>query len=354
MFFIKKVILQNYRCFKKKGIDFSNKINIIVGPNAVGKTSVVEAINLLSCCKSHKTNNDKELIKKNEDFYSVKAEVNGENADDIQMIYSSKGKKVLKNEKQFKNLSEYIGYFNCIMFCPEDLKIVKGDPEEKRRFLDLFISQIDKEYLISLMKYKKILKTRNLYLKENDSYDDIYLKILDESLINEAKVIIKKRRNIIEELNDKFNEKVMMISDSKECGKLVYKPNVDVEKIDETFFVKRTVDCVLKTTSCGPHRDDMKIFINDDDGSVYASQGQQRTLALALKLAQADVIKEKRSKIVVVLDDVFGELDLKRQNQLMKLINYDNQIFITTTTIENLSDEIIKVSNIIKIDKDGE
>lgn len=355
MFFVSKLKLINFRCFSKVEISFSKKINILLGVNAVGKTTIAEGVYMLGCCKSHRTNNDFEIVRKGEEFYSIISNVVLDDVEEeIKVLCTNKGKKILKNDKVYRNLSDYVGYFNVVLFCPEDLRMIKGDPSSRRRFLDLFISQVDREYLIALMKYKKILKQRNEYLKsDEDKMDYILLETLTNGLINEAKTIISKRKEYVEKLNQYFNSEIDVISGNQECGKLVYKMNVDVDKIDEEFEKKRKAELLLQTTMVGPHKDDLEILINGEKSSAFASQGQQRTLALALKLSQARVIKEKSNNVIIILDDVFGELDKERQNNLIKLLTFDSQIIITTTTIENLSEEVLKKSKIIDINKDG-
>jgi len=358
MFWIKNIVLNNFRCYKLFSTSFSEKINIIIGKNAVGKTSLVEGINVLGCCKSHKTNSDSILIKKGEEFYRLECTINEfDNTDnELKVISTKSGKKVSINNKQYKNLSDYIGYFKVVMFCPEDLSLVKGDPADKRKFLDLNIGQMDKEYLRSLIRYKTILKERNEFLKQienNNNYDKVLLNTYTEALIREAKVIINKRKEFVSYINTYFNTNVNAISCGKEIAEIVYKPNVNVDNLLITFEKKVNLDVISQTTNTGPHRDSFEIYIDGENSADVASQGQQRTLALSLKLALAEMIKEKTDRIVIILDDVFGELDIDRQNQILELINYDCQIFITTTSVDNLTKEIINSSKIIEIEKDG-
>ncbi len=360
MFWIKNLKVVNFRCFDSYNVSFDNNINILVGKNAVGKTSLVESIYLMGCCKSHRANNDSLLIKKNQKFYSVECTISeDEQIDNLLRLYSDKkGKKISLNKKQYRNLSDYIGYFKVVMFCPEDLNLVNGDPSDKRKFMDLNLGQIDKKYLQSLIKYKNILKTRNEYLKqiEEDKYDKVLLETYTNALIHEAKIIIDKRKWFIEQINKYFSTKVETISCGKEVSKIVYNCNVDVDNLLITFEKKLKFDLFSKTTTSGPHRDSFEVYINDEDASEVASQGQQRTLALSLKLALAEMMKMLTNRVVIILDDVFGELDIDRQNQLLKLINFNSQIFITTTSINNLTTEVINNSKVIniEIEKDGD
>lgn len=356
MFYLKELSLNNFRCYKHKKITFKNKINILVGKNATGKTSLVEAIYVLIGCKSHRAKSDSEIIMKNTDYYLVK----GEFCDDVDtniMVSSSKeGKKVIKDNKGFSSLSDYIGLYGAVMFCPEDLMLITKDPATRRRFLDQSISQFNKTYLESLIKYKKLLKQRNELLKNYDSsvQKAAMLNVYTQALINEATIIINERQKFIENLNPFFDKAVKVISSGEESAKIIYSPNCTIEKLASSFADRQNYDIITKTTSTGPHRDDFNVYLNDMDGGIYCSQGQQKTLALAIKLGLAEMLRRINPKMIIILDDVFGELDENRQNELLKLFDLDNQIFITTTSIDNLDNRIISESNVVEINKDGE
>ena len=356
MFYLKEIKLNNFRCYKTHTQEFSPQINIIIGENAVGKTSLIESVYVLGVTKSHKSTSDSELIRHNTDFCFVKGTFFDEKKNEVVFSLSEQGKQIVKNEKKVKHLSEYIGFFYTVMFCPEDLELIKGAPASRRRFLDVNIGQINQDYLKSLIKYKKILKQRNQLLKDlvdNQKYNHEMLKILTGQLIDEAEKIIKARKSFVEKINVYFKGRAKSISSNKEIVEIVYNPSVDVENLWKTFEDKEKLDLITKTTNCGPHRDDFGIYFNEKE-SIYASQGQQKTFVLALKLALIDIIKEKSERIIVILDDVFGELDIQRQKELIKLLEMDYQIFITTTSIDHLDDEILKNSKIIRIYKDGE
>ncbi len=356
MFYLKDVKLSNFRCYESYYQEFSPNINIIIGDNAVGKTSLIESVYVLAVTKSHKSTSDMELIKYNADFCFVKGTFIDDKKTEVVFSLSSKGKQIVKNAKKVKHLSEYVGFFYVVMFCPEDLELIKGAPSSRRKFLDINISQLNNNYLESLIKYKKILKDRNLLLKdlaENKRFDSELLPILTEQLVNEGKKIVSFRKEFIARINKFFMERVKSISNNKEIVRIEYCPSCDEENMSKAFKEKEKLDLLTKTTNCGPHRDDFVIYFNDKE-TCYASQGQQRTFALALELALIDLIKEKSDKIIVVLDDVFGELDIQRQKELIKLLEIEYQIFITTTSIDHLDDEILKNSKVIKINKDGE
>ncbi|HKM30346.1 MAG TPA: DNA replication/repair protein RecF [Bacilli bacterium] len=358
MFYLKEIKLTNFRCYESYSAQFVPHINIIVGNNAVGKTSLVEAIYCLGLTKSHKAANDNEMIKSSEEYAVIKGTFNNNNEnDEVILSLTDKGKRITKNNKIEPTLSKYLGYFSIVMFCPEDLGIVNGAPMLRRRFLDVNIGQISKKYLKSLINYRKLLKQRNEVLKlfgEKQGYDDHLLAIITNAMIGEAKVIIESRKEFVESLNKHLFGKCDYISGEKEAAKIVYNPSSNVENLLRDCESKKKIDKMTKTTNWGPHRDDFTIMINDNDASKYASQGQQKTVALSIKLGLADLIKAQKQQIIVILDDVFGELDIDRQNRVLELLNFEDQIFITTTTIDNLSKKILNDSKIIRIEVSGE
>ncbi len=358
MFYLNEIKLTNFRCYHSFSAKFISHINIIVGNNAVGKTSLVEAVYCLGLTKSHKASNDIEMIKSNDEVAVIKGFFqNDKEKDEIVLSISEKGKKINKNNKTEQTLSKYLGYFSIVMFCPEDLGLVKGSPIERRKFLDVNIGQTNKKYLKSLISYRRLLKQRNEVLKlfnEKEGYDDCLLSILTKTMIDEAKTIINERNKFIALLNNYLFGKCDYISGEKEEAKLVYNPNCNVENLLKESELKKSLDKITKTTNWGPHRDDFSILINGKEASKYASQGQQKTVVLSMKLGLADLIKTQTKNIIVILDDVFGELDIERQNRVLKLLTFDDQIFITTTTTDNLSEKVLKDSQILCIENGGE
>ena len=356
MFHLKEIKLNNFRCFKKEEFSFGGEINVIYGKNAVGKTSLVEAIHILGTCKSHRTNDDANLIRSNQEFYKIDGFINDENEkiNEISVVYTKKGKRTSRNNYIFNKMSDFIGYFKVVMFCPEDIVIVKGAPSEKRSFLDLSICLYDKEYMDTCIKYRKILKQKSEYLKkcsELNELDTVLLEVYNQKLAELAKVIMVKRRKFISDLNDVIDKKVAVISGGVENAFIEYVPNCREEdialKLKENFYF----DIHNKNTSVGPHKDTFIVKINDRDASVYASQGQQKTLTLAIKLSLADVIKKYSNNVIIILDDVFGELDDDRQKKLFGLLDKNNQIFITTTNIDCLTADVLSRSKIIDIEE---
>lgn len=360
MFSLKKIKLTNFRCYSNYEQEFSPKINIIIGNNATGKTSLVEAIYALGITKSPKATNDSEMINHEEEFCTIKGWFLDEKEHEVVYSVANKrkqlAKQIVKDNKKVNHMSEYLGFYYVVMFSPEDIELINGAPLVKRRFLDTNIGQIDPVYLNSLTKYKKILKERNQLLKDialNGSLNQDLLDVYSNELVKEAKIIIKKRKEFVQKINVFFKEQVKAISYGKETAELEYLPLCSEEEIEVSFKESRKLDMITKTTNVGPHRDDLGVIFNGYE-AVYASQGQQKTFALALKLALIDILRQESERIIVILDDVFGELDINRQKEIIKLLEMDYQIFITTTSIEHLDSSVLKGSNIIKIMEKGE
>lgn len=357
MNYLKELKLTNFRCFNSLHLNFNPKVNILVGNNAVGKTTIVESVHCLGLLKSHRTSLDQQLIQEGCDYAIALGKFShDEKTNEVVFSISPKGKKIVFNNKPYPNLSDYIGYLSVVMFCPEDLDLVKGSPSSRRKFLDANISQINNTYLHSSIKYKKLLKERNEVLTqitEKKHQDYNLLNIYTNALINEAKIITNLRRDFINKINPYVLKFSKAISNDLENVKIEYKPSIN-GNIEEIFKNNLNTDLSSMQTTKGPHRDDFLIELNGKDICIYGSQGQQRTAVLAIKLALAEVLKQKNENLVVILDDVFSELDLDRQNQIINLLSDTNQIFITTTSISNLSTKIIEKSLVIQISKESE
>ena len=353
MFYIKSIKLNNFRCYDTKSIDFSPNINIIYGQNAVGKTSILESIAYLGLLKSFRDAKDGDLIKNDESYFFINGkfvEDEDNNVVDITASYNDKGKHIKKNSYIYQKNSDYIGYFNVVSFDPSDLELVKGAKALRRRFLNINISQIDKEYMLSIIRYNKILKKRNDYLKNEDKKDIdlVYLDTLTTMLAKEAKYIIRKRSEFLNELNPYIKECSLKMTGSKEEVELIFSPNSTAENVEKEYRLKEKYDIAAKKTTIGPHRDDILVLINKKDASIYASQGQIRTAVISIKLALSEYMKKMNNKQIILLDDVFSELDMQRQEDLLNILSEKNQIFITSTGIEHINQAILSKSNLIE------
>ena len=357
MFYLKSINLNNFRCFESKKIEFSPNINILYGQNAVGKTSVLEGIAYLGILKSFRDGKDDEIIRNGENYFFVSGDFNDDEDKkslNIVVSYNELGKKVKKNSYIYQKMSDYIGFFNVISFDPGDLDLIKGAPIERRKFLNVNISQIDKNYMLSLMKYNKILKKRNEYLKltENNKIDYDYLETLSALLEDEAINIIRKREEFIRNINDYVNEAALKITKGKERVKITYSPNISIDYLKKDNKNRIKNDVLLKKTNFGPHKDDVIIQINGKDADSFASQGQIRTAVISIKIGLSDYMKNINNKQIILLDDVFSELDMNRQSELLEVLSKGCQIFITSTDISNINQAILDKSNLIEFRKD--
>lgn len=337
---IKKIELKNIRLFKNNSFNFNKNIVIFKGMNAVGKTTILESIYFSIMLKSPRTNTDYDLISFGAKLGVIKLSCNKE-----YKVVLNNEKKAFINDIEVKNLKEYIGINNVVMFSPNDLDLIYGSPSVRRKFLDINISQISKAYLNNLNEYKKVLKLRNEILKK-EKIDNILLNVTTKKLIEIAKEIIKFRYEFIKEINSN----IASISD--ELIELEYMPSTSFKSIEEDFNKSLELDIFNKCTNKGPHRDDIVFFVNKKE-SNYASQGQVRTIVLALKLTLIKIIKKyKNNNPIILLDDVLSELDDSRRNKLFSMLDSNYQIFISTTELNNIDKKLLENAQIIELKKD--
>lgn len=356
--YIKKVELKNFRNYSELSIDFNEKVNLILGNNAQGKTNLLESVYISSFGKSFRTNKDAEMIKFGEESAKIKVITNRDDEEEnVELIIGSDQKKYVKvNGVKIKKTAELLNNILVVIFSPEDLKIVKDEPDKRRKFIDREICQINPGYYDSLSNYKKVLQQRNMYLKEND-IDIDYLDVLDRQLSKYGCKIIHYRKNFIDKLNEISKNIHKKITNEKENLIIKYCPNIkydeDIKEQEKHFYLnlkdKIESDRKFRTTSIGPQKDDLEFFINDVNVRNFGSQGQQRTTALSLKLAEINIIKEETGENpVLLLDDVMSELDLERQEFLVNSLN-QVQLFITTTEIPDILINKFKNRKIIKV-----
>ncbi|TCZ75659.1 DNA replication/repair protein RecF [Paenibacillus albiflavus] len=348
--FLKKLSVRHYRNYEELELNTDSNVNIFLGSNAQGKTNLLEAIYVLALTKSHRTFQDKELIRWQADSAHIAAEIDKKYGPcKLELALSSKGKRVRINGLEQRKLSQFIGALNVVMFAPEDLEIVKGSPGVRRRFMDMEIGQVYPSYIYDLSQYQKTLQQRNNMLKNafKAPLDQDMLSVWDEQLVTYGVKIMKKRQNFIKKLQ-KWAEQIHAgITNGKEQLTITYSPSVaDSEEVDDTvvfdqFMVKlskiRDQEIRRGVSILGPHRDDLLFFINGKEVQTYGSQGQQRTTALSLKLAELELIYEEVGEYpILLLDDVLSELDEYRQTQLIQTFQSKVQTFITTTGLESV------------------
>ncbi|WP_284140672.1 MULTISPECIES: DNA replication/repair protein RecF [unclassified Virgibacillus] len=361
---IEHLNLKHYRNYDELELSFDDKVNVIIGENAQGKTNLMEAIYLLAFTKSHRTPREKELIQWEADFAKVEGRIHARNqAFPLEIIISSKGKKAKRNRIEQKKLSDYIGALNVVMFAPEDLTLVKGPPQVRRRFIDMELGQIQPTYIYHLGQYQKILKQRNHLLKQmqrKPSQDTTMLHVLTEQLIVHATNILERRFSFLELLRKWAQPIHQGISRELEQLEIRYSPTIEVleassrEKIEAIYLEKfaqiEQKEIERGTTLIGTHRDDVLFYVNGKDVQTYGSQGQQRTTALSLKLAELELIHNEVGEYpILLLDDVLSELDDYRQSHLLNTIQGKVQTFVSTTSVEGIHHETLNKAELFRI-----
>lgn len=354
---IEQLKITNFRCFSNYTTHFSPEINIITGLNASGKTSILEAIYCLGLIKSFRTFNQNELIKDGNDFFLIDGKVFvKQNAEQISVLGTLDGKRVKLNNYQYKRLSDFIGYFNVVCFSALDFLMLKGSSSERRKLFDLIICQISKDYVSLSNNYKFILKERNALLKRLmfENKDNLWtlLDVITKNLVDVGKQIIEIREKYIKEISDFAAIEHAKITDGKEQLNLVYVPCVTVLDFENKMSFSRQEDLKKGHTNFGPHRDDCIFIINNKNTAIYGSQGQQRNALLSVKLGMAQLLlKIKKDAPVLLLDDVFSELDKNRQNAIINSLSSDFQTIITAASITDLDQKIVDKSKVIYIER---
>jgi len=336
---LKTLQLIDFRNYEAEEVVFHEKINILTGKNAQGKTNLIEAVNLLALGKSFRTRREQELVR----FGTEEARVKGvfEKKDrphttEVRLGAGAAGKKTyIVNGVETGTVSDLLGGVYTIVFSPEDLRIVKGEPETRRRFLDRELILLKPLYYHKLKKYKQVLKSRNAFLKSESPSSDL-LDVYDEQFAEAAADVMKERSAWLKTLSEAAAAAGERITDGSEELRVEYKQNLSLigdeyekGKIREILMRGRDRDLMMRSTEAGPHRDDFAVFASGLDLRVYGSQGQQRTAALSLRLAERELIKRETGEdAILLLDDVMSELDSGRQERLLGSFG-ENQIFIT-------------------------
>lgn len=340
--YLKELTVDNFKNLKHQKVVFSSGINVIYGTNAQGKSNLLECIRILSIGKSFRNSKNKDMVNFSSDYYYIKGvfDVDGEDIT-VETGYKLNQSRFFKiNNNKIKNISELIGVILTNIFSPDDLNIVKSSPFIRRRYIDTSISMVKRNYLFDIVQYNKVLANRNKVLKDI-KFKSVNLKLLDimdEQLTIFGSRIMMYRIQYIKNLN--LIVKKILHDISNEEVEICYWNNVmdktdDIKCIKESLSNKlrlnREIDIRYGDTRYGPHRDDIKIYINGHDSRIYASQGQQRTIALCLKLAEHEIIKmENRENPILLLDDVMSELDINRRRYILNKVT-GCQTFITHT-----------------------
>lgn len=347
--------LKNFRNYDLLDLEFDSTTNIFYGDNAQGKTNILESIYITGTTKSHRGTKDRDLIKFGQEEAHIETIVEKRGVPfkiDIHLKKNSP-KGIAINKVPIKKASELFGIINIVFFSPEDLNIIKNGPAERRRFIDLELAQLDKVYLNDLSNYNRIVNQRNRLLKDIYDKKDLMatLDIWDLQLVNYGNKVIERRKIFIEQMNEIIGSVHEKLTGGKERLQLVYEPGVKNNNFEETLLKNRERDLRMKSSSVGPHRDDICFLCGDLDIRKFGSQGQQRTAALSLKLAEIELVKQEvKDTPILLLDDVLSELDKNRQNYLLDSIN-DVQTLITCTGLDDFVNKRFSINKILHVEQ---
>ena len=368
---IKSLKLLYFRNYLSMNIDVHPSLNVLVGNNANGKTNIIESIFCLALGRSYRTKSDSECIMFGETATAMSCVVNKNNKNlDIMLGISNKGKSAKIAGVKKNKLTDFVGELNVVLFSPEDLQLVKGSPSLRREFINREFYQFSRIYHKYYLMYQHLLKQRNSYLKDmrknpKDEISLAYLETLTFQLAKVAIYITKERVSFVQDISKLTYKNMMNISNGQESLTIKYKSSVleslNIADVTEEGFteenltkvmMKKSFDDIMRgSTKIGPHQDDLGFYINDLDAKMYASQGQQRSIVLSLKLAEINYLKSKTGTYpVLLLDDVLSELDKNRQLKLLDAINENVQTFITTPSISDIKEDLLKKAKVFNIE----
>lgn len=368
---IKSLKLLYFRNYLSTNIEVHPSLNVLVGNNANGKTNIIESIFCLALGKSYRTKSDSECIMFGETATAMSCVVSKNNKNlDIMLGINNKGKSAKIAGVKKTKLTDFVGELNVVLFSPEDLQIVKGSPALRREFINREFYQFSRIYHKYNLMYQHLLKQRNSYLKDmrknpKDEMALTYLETLTSQLAKVALYITKERVSFVQDISKLTYENMLNISNGQETLKIRYKSSVlealNIKDTDDEAFteenltnviMRKSFDDIMRgSTKIGPQHDDLEFYINDLDAKMFASQGQQRSIVLSLKLAEINYLKEKTGTYpVLLLDDVLSELDKNRQLKLLDAINENVQTFITTPSISDIKEDLLKKAKVFKIE----
>lgn len=350
---VKDLKLYNFRNYETLELAFDCGTNLFYGDNAQGKTNILEAIYLCGTTKSHKGSKDRELIRfeKEESHIHMSLEKNGSPYEIDMHLKRNKPKGIAVNGMPIRKAGELLGIANFVFFSPEDLNIIKNGPGERRRFMDMELCQLDRIYLFHLSSYNRVVMQRNKLLKEiscYDSYEEM-LDIWDMQLIQYGKKLIEARKQFVDQLNKIIYSIHKNLTGGRETLMIQYEQNISAKEMEQRLKNTRDRDIRMKMTMTGPHRDDLCFYVKNIDIRKFGSQGQQRTAALSLKLAEIELVRKMtKDTPVLLLDDVLSELDEKRQMHLLENIN-DIQTMITCTGMEDFKENRFQLNRVFHV-----
>ena len=354
---ITKLSLLNFKNHSERNFEFSTQINCFVGNNGVGKTNILDALHYLSMAKSFLGNKDLNNIKIDEDFFTIEGTIDdGEKENIIKIQQPKEAKKIIKkNDKSYERIADHIGFLPSVIISPYDSNLISHSGESRRKFLDAMISQTDSDYLFNLIQYQKTVQQRNALLKDfskNRYFDADNLEIYNEPLIKFGSKIFEKRREFTDSIVPLIQNYYEIISKGKEKITVIYESDLSDHNFGTLLDQNLEKDRMLTYTSKGIHKDDLLFEMNGISMKRTASQGQQKSFLIALKLSQMNRIKELTGKTpILLLDDIFDKLDDSRVSQLIELVNQEHfgQIFITDTSRERTENVVKRINEESKI-----
>lgn len=349
---INELSLINFKNHPERNFDFSPQINCFVGNNGVGKTNILDALHYLSVAKSFLGNKDLNNIKNDEDFFTIEGTIDdGEKENIIKVQQPKDAKKIIKkNDKPYDRIADHIGFLPSVIISPYDSNLISDSGESRRKFLDAMISQTDSEYLFNLIQYQKTVQQRNALLKDfarNRYFDADSLEIYNEPLIKFGTKIFEKRREFTDSIVPLIQNYYEIISKGNEQVSVIYESDLRDNSFKTLLQENLEKDRILTYTSKGIHKDDLLFEMNGISMKKTASQGQQKSFLIALKLSQMNRIKELTGKTpILLLDDIFDKLDDSRVAQLIELVNQEHfgQIFITDTNKERTENVVKRIN----------
>lgn len=330
---LKRLSLINFKNIRQADIDLSERFNCFVGDNGAGKTNVLDAVYYLSMSKSAFTMTDGQSVSHGEDFFVAEGTyvAESERQESVNCTFSRKGGKILKrNGKEYDRLADHVGSFPLVIVSPRDTELIMDAADERRRYLNSFISQLDRSYLASMMRYNAVLAERNRFLKS--SSDEQMLLIYDMQLAEHGTKVYERRGAVVEQMRGLVEEYYRYLSEDKETVEIVYRSELEQMPLSELLLRSRERDIINQFTCSGVHRDDLVFKIGGYPLRKYGSQGQQKSFLMALKLAQFRMLAEHtQERPILLLDDLFDKLDIGRVQRLLSLVSAEEfgQIFIT-------------------------
>ena len=347
---LNRISILNYKNIEQTDLTFSSKLNCFFGQNGMGKTNLLDAIYYLSFCKSAGNPIDSQNMLHTAEFFMIQGAYSTDDGRPEEIFCGMKRrqkKQFKRNKKEYHRLSDHIGLIPLVMVSPDDSILIAGGSEERRKFMDVVISQYDKEYLEALIRYNKALAQRNILLKKEEEVDDEMLAIWEEMMAQEGEVVFRKRESFIQEFIPIFQQFYSYISEDKEVVGLTYESHARNNSLKEVLRQSREKDRIMGFSLHGIHKDDLEMQLGGYPLKREGSQGQNKTYLIALKLAQFDFLRRSGTVPLLLLDDIFDKLDAHRVEQIIKLVGSDRfgQIFITDTNRENL-DRILEKTQV--------